>query len=175
MSLLDENQSVISNIAEKRRKKLSQQQTLSIDEDLESIKSDSSDVIKLSLIKEDDVFADLDVTPTAATGAVPKNRASVILPSIVVPPSSGPQRGRLGKARSVSPSSSAAKERLLLNVKRQSSVPLCFEDSEQNRTIINESNKLFVTTTTTTTTGINNNNQQQQQTGDTGDRGRKVR
>ncbi len=171
MSLLDENQSVISNIAEKRRKKLGQQQTLSIDEDLESIKSDSSDVIKLSLIKEDDVFADLDVTPTAATGAVPKNRATVILPSIVVPPSSGSQRGRLGKARSVSPSSSAAKERLQLNVKRQSSVPLRFEDSELNRTIINESNKLFVTTTSIN----NNNNHLQHQTGENGDRERKVR
>ena len=123
MSLLDENQSVISNIAEKRRKRseFRQQQTLSVES--ESSRSDTSDGLKLFLIREDvsteqqqqlnhQQQQNVDITPTASTGAVPKHRASIVLPSIVVPPSSGPQRGRLGKARSVSPSSSAAKERL---------------------------------------------------------------
>jgi hypothetical protein len=134
MSLLDENQSVISNIAEKRRKRseFRQQQTLSVES--ESSRSDTSDGLKLFLIREDvsteqqqqdqqnhqqqnhqQQQQNVDITPTASTGAVPKHRASIVLPSIVVPPSSGPQRGRLGKARSVSPSSSAAKERLQVN------------------------------------------------------------
>jgi hypothetical protein len=130
MSLLDENQSVISNIAEKRRKRseFRQQQTLSVES--ESSRSDTSDGLKLFLIREDvsteqhqqqqqlnhQQQQNVDITPTASTGAVSKHRASIVLPSIVVPPSSGPQRGRLGKARSVSPSSSAAKERLQVKI-----------------------------------------------------------
>ena len=141
MSLLDENQSVISNIAEKRRKRseFRQQQTLSVES--ESSRSDTSDGLKLFFIREDvsteqqqqqnhqqqqinheqqqlshQQQQNVDITPTASTGAVPKHRASIVLPSIIVPPSSGPQRGRLGKARSVSPSSSAAKERLQVKI-----------------------------------------------------------
>ena len=94
--------------------------------------------------QQPDESKDLDVTPTAATGAVPKNNATVILPSIIVPPSTGPQRGRLGKARSVSPSSSAARERLLLNVRRQSSVPLRFDETDSSA--INASNNHLVAT-----------------------------
>ena len=145
MSLLDENQSVMITIAEQKRRRFEfrQQQTLSIDS--ESSRSECGDPQKLSAIVED-IPSDLqakqqqqqqltiDITPTAATGAVPKNRASIILPSIIVPASTtSGHRGRLGKARSVSPSSlsssSAAQERNHLNVKRQSSVPLKFDDA----------------------------------------------
>ena len=146
MSLLDENQSVMITIAEQKRRRFEfrQQQTLSIDS--ESSRSECGDPQKLSAIVED-IPSDhkakqqqqqqqltIDITPTAATGAVPKNRASIILPSIIVPASStSGHRGRLGKARSVSPSSlsssSAAQERNHLNVKRQSSVPLKFDDA----------------------------------------------
>ena len=147
MSLLDENQSVMITIAEQKRRRFEfrQQQTLSIDS--ESSRSECGDPQKLSAIVED-IPSDhqakqqqqqqqqltIDITPTAATGAVPKNRASIILPSIIVPASTtSGHRGRLGKARSVSPSSlsssSAAQERNHLNVKRQSSVPLKFDDA----------------------------------------------
>ena len=145
MSLLDENQSVMITIAEQKRRRFEfrQQQTLSVDS--ESSRSECGDPQKLSAIVED-IPGDrqakqqqqqqltIDITPTAATGAVPKNRASIILPSIIVPASStSGHRGRLGKARSVSPSSlsssSAAQERNHLNVKRQSSVPLKFDDA----------------------------------------------
>ena len=167
MSLLDENQSVMITIAEQKRRRFEfrQQQTLSIDS--ESSRSECGDPQKLSAIVED-VPGDrlpnhqqhkqqqqqqqqqpqltIDITPTAATGAVPKNRASIILPSIVVPPSTtSSNRGRLGKARSVSPSSSSssAQERNQLNVKRQSSVPLTFDDT------CNAANKSTATSTST--------------------------
>jgi len=51
--------------------------------------------------KSDDLLSGMDVTPTVASGAVPKHRATVILPAIVVPPASSSNRLRLGKRKLV--------------------------------------------------------------------------
>lgn len=130
LSLLDENQSVLTTITEKKRLPMSYSRSNS------SLKLESA-----AAADKDDKSL---IAAQRATGAIPKK----ILPAIVEPvgESKKSTKKRLDKARSVSPSSIGAKE-VSTKVVRQSSVPGKLDDmifacsNEANSSTSSSSNK----------------------------------